>query len=51
MAEMETILRDSGVLIQAFWRDTFRHMTPRVRGLEMHPTFELHLEKVWIAPE
>jgi peptide/nickel transport system substrate-binding protein len=51
MAEMETILRDSGVLIQAFWRDTFRHMTPRVRGLAMHPTFELHLERVWIAPD
>ncbi|PZQ46147.1 MAG: diguanylate cyclase [Rhodovulum sulfidophilum] len=51
MAEMETILRDSGVLIQAFWRDTFRHMTARVRGLEMHPTFELHLERVWLATE
>lgn len=51
MAEMETLLRDSGVLIQAFWRDTFRHMTDRVRGLEMHPTYELHLERVWLVPE
>ncbi|TPE53145.1 ABC transporter substrate-binding protein [Amaricoccus solimangrovi] len=50
MAEMETRLRDSGVLVQAFWRDTFRHMTGRVRGLAMHPTFELHLEQVWLAP-
>lgn len=51
MAEMETLLRDSGVLIQAFWRDTFRHMTDRVRGLGMHPTYELHLERVWLVPE
>ncbi len=51
MAEMERILRDSGVLIQAFWRDIFRHMTPRVHGLRVHPAFELHLEKVWLSPE
>lgn len=50
MAEMETILRDSGVLIQAYWRKTFRHMTPGVRGLVMHPTFEIHLEETWLAP-
>ena len=51
MAEMERLLRDSGALIQAYWRDTFRHMTARVRGLRMHPSFELHLERVWLASE
>ncbi|WP_299133738.1 ABC transporter substrate-binding protein [uncultured Amaricoccus sp.] len=49
MAEMEKILQDSGVLIQAYWRKTFRHMTPNVHGLSMHPVFEIHLEKTWLS--
>ncbi len=49
MAEMEKILQDSGVLIQAYWRKTFRHMTANVHGLVMHPTFEIHLEKTWLS--
>lgn len=49
MAQMEKILQDSGVLIQAYWRKTFRHMTADVNGLVMHPTFEIHLEKTWLA--
>lgn len=49
MAKMEKILQDSGVLIQAYWRKTFRHMTQDVNGLVMHPTFEIHLEKTWLA--
>lgn len=48
MARMEQILQDSGVLIQPYWRKIFRHMTPAVQGLEMHPTFEIHLEKTWL---
>lgn len=49
MQEMETILQDSGVLIQPYWKKTFRHMTEDVQGLVMHPTFEIHLEKTWLA--
>lgn len=49
MAKLEKILQDSGVLIQAYWRKTFRHMTDDVNGLVMHPTFEIHLEKTWLA--
>lgn len=48
MARMQAILQGSGVLVQPFWRSIFRHMTPRVQGLVMHPTFELQLEQVWI---
>ncbi len=48
MREMQQILQDSGVLIQPFWRSTYRHMTADVRGLAMHPTFEIHLEKTWL---
>jgi peptide/nickel transport system substrate-binding protein len=49
MEQMEKILQDSGVIIQPYWRKTFRHMTEDVRGLAMHPTFEIHLEKTWLA--
>lgn len=48
MREMEQILQDSGVIIQPYWRSLFRHMTSEVRNLRMHPTFENHLEKVWL---
>ncbi len=49
MKELETILQSSGVIIQPYWRKTFRHMTPNVHGLVMHPTFEIHLEKTWLS--
>jgi peptide/nickel transport system substrate-binding protein len=48
MGQLEKILQDSGVLVQPYWRSTFRHMTPEVKGLVMHPTFEIHLEKTWL---
>jgi peptide/nickel transport system substrate-binding protein len=48
MAEMEQILQDSGVIIQPYWRNIYRHMTGEVRGLVMHPTFEFHLEDTWL---
>lgn len=48
MEEMERILQDSGVIIQPYWRSLHRHMRPEVRGLRMHPTFEDHLENVWL---
>jgi peptide/nickel transport system substrate-binding protein len=49
MAEMQKILQDSGVIIQPYWRNIYRHMTEDVRGLVMHPTFEIHLERTWLA--
>jgi peptide/nickel transport system substrate-binding protein len=48
MAEMEKILQSSGIMIQPYWRSLFCHMQPEVRGLVMHPTYENHLEKVWL---
>lgn len=50
MSRLETLLRESGVLVQPFWRSIFRHGTPRIQGLAMHPTFELQLESVWLEP-
>jgi len=49
MAEMQQILQSSGVIVQPYWRNTYRHMTEDVNGLVMHPTFEIHLERTWLA--
>jgi peptide/nickel transport system substrate-binding protein len=49
MREMQTILQDSGVIVQPYWRNIYRHMTDDVRGLVMHPTFQIHLERTWLA--
>jgi peptide/nickel transport system substrate-binding protein len=49
MGKMEKIVQDSGILVQPYWRSTYRHMTPDVHGLAMHPTFEIHLEKTWLG--
>jgi peptide/nickel transport system substrate-binding protein len=49
MAKMEKIIQDSGIIVQPYWRSTFRHMTTDVNGLVMHPTFEIHLEKTWLS--
>jgi peptide/nickel transport system substrate-binding protein len=48
MKDLETILQSSGIIIQPFWRKLHRHHAPYVKGLPMHQTFELHLEKVWL---
>ncbi|EYD71753.1 extracellular solute-binding protein, family 5 [Limimaricola hongkongensis DSM 17492] len=42
MARIEKLLQDDGVLIQPYWRSLYRHHTDRVKGAEMHPTFEHH---------
>ena len=48
MAELERILQDSGVIVQPFWRATFGHAAPNVRGVRMHQTFEQHFETAWL---
>jgi peptide/nickel transport system substrate-binding protein len=50
MARMEKIIQDSGIIVQPYWRSTFRHMTADVHGLVMHPTFEIQLEGTWLGP-
>ncbi len=49
MADIEKIMQDEGVLIQPYWRSIFRHYKDNVMGAEMHPTFEHHHYKWWIA--
>lgn len=49
MVRLEQIMQEQGVLIQPFWRSLFRHTTEKVKGAEMHPTFEHHHYKWWIT--
>ena len=48
MKDVETILQDSGVIVQPFWRALYRHHQPHVMDIYMHQTFEVHLDKVWL---
>ncbi|QFU09328.1 Dipeptide-binding protein DppE precursor [Rhodobacteraceae bacterium THAF1] len=42
MGQLETILRDEGVITQPYWRSTYRHFAANVVGAEQHPAFEIH---------
>ena len=48
MAKIEKIMQDEGVMVQPYWRSLYRHYKENVKGAEMHPTFELHLDRYWI---
>ncbi len=49
MRRLEEILREEGVIVQPYWRSTFRHYTEKVIGGEQHPTFEIHVSKLALA--
>ena len=36
MKDLETILQDSGVIIQPFWQKLFSHMNPKVKNYGVH---------------
>jgi peptide/nickel transport system substrate-binding protein len=48
MAKLETILQDSGVIIQPYWRSLYKHMNPVVKNERMHQAFEMHLEDTYL---
>lgn len=48
MRTLQTIMQESGTLIQPYWRSIFRHTHPRVKGFDAHQAVEFHLEKVWL---
>ncbi len=48
MKKLETILQDSGVIIQPYWRSIFKHSSPKLKNDGMHPTFEQHFGEVWL---
>ena len=49
MAKIETIMQEQGVLIQPYWRKLYRHFRGGVHDVDMHPTFEHHHYKWWLA--
>lgn len=49
MKDIETILRDSGVIIQPYWRSIYRSYRDGVNGLRMQQAFEEHLDNVWLS--
>lgn len=48
MERLEQIMQEEGVVIQPYWRSIFRHFKPHVKGGDMHPTYEVHYEKIWL---
>ncbi len=48
MAKMQHILRDSGIIIQPYWRNQTMHHTDVVQNYSRHVYRELHLEHVWM---
>jgi len=49
MERIEQIMQEEGVMVQPYWRSLYRHYREGVMGAEMHPTFEHHHYKWWIA--
>ena len=48
MAKLETIMLEEGVVTQPYWRSLYNHNRPNVKGMGMHPTFEIHMDKIWL---
>ncbi len=48
MKDIETILQDSGIIVQSFWRAIYRHSQPYVMDFGKHQTFEFHIDRVWL---
>jgi peptide/nickel transport system substrate-binding protein len=48
MAEVEKTLRNSGVIIQPYWRSVYRTYRTGVHGCEQHQALEQHLDQAWI---
>ncbi len=48
-AKLQKIMQDEGVVIQPYWRSTYRHAKPGVIGAEQHPTFEIHVYKLGLS--
>ncbi|TPK60062.1 ABC transporter substrate-binding protein [Mesorhizobium sp. B2-4-19] len=48
MKEVEFILQDSGIIIQAYWQKLYNHMNKKVQNYSIHPTFQMDLQTVWL---
>jgi peptide/nickel transport system substrate-binding protein len=48
MAKLEKIMLDEGVVTQPYWRSLYNHNRAHVKEMGMHPTFEIHLDRIWL---
>lgn len=48
MKDIQTILQESGVIMQSYWRAMYRHFYPWVKNFDQHQALEHHLDQVWI---
>jgi peptide/nickel transport system substrate-binding protein len=48
MADLETTLRESGIIIQPYWRSVYRTYRKGVNGCDQHQALEQHFDKAWI---
>ena len=48
MAKLENIMLEEGVVTQPYWRSLYNHSRSYVKGMGMHPTFEIHMDKIWL---
>lgn len=46
---LQRIMQNEGVVIQPYWRSTYRHVRPGILGAEQHPTFEIHVYKLGLS--
>ncbi len=49
MGKIETMLRDSGIIVQPYWRKLYNHSAPNVHDNGVHPTQEMNFEKTWLS--
>ncbi|MDN2582807.1 ABC transporter substrate-binding protein [Aquibium sp. ELW1220] len=49
MKELQTRLRDSGIIVQPYWRKLFCHMNQRLHGYQMHQAYEQDFTQAWLA--
>ncbi|WP_306118429.1 MULTISPECIES: ABC transporter substrate-binding protein [unclassified Roseitalea] len=48
MGEIETILQDSGIIIQPYWQSLYHHHIPELMNYHKHPTHEVDMHGVWL---
>ncbi|MEO1531438.1 MAG: ABC transporter substrate-binding protein, partial [Pseudomonadota bacterium] len=48
MERLQTMLRDSGVIIQPYWRKLYLHHVPALKGYERHQAREMHFDRAWL---
>lgn len=49
MKELQVALRQSGIIVQPYWRKLFCHMSERLNGYQMHQAYEQDFTKAWLA--